>query len=698
MNFLNSIILAGLAAALAPLLIHLLNRQRVRTVEFSSLMFLRDLQKTKMRRLKLRQWLLLLIRTLIVVLLVLAFARPSMRGDTFASLGSHAKTTVALLTDISASMHTRTADGSAFERSIHRQPEVLEVLKEGDQVIRGEIADDTYFSSPTADFAGVAEEVVELSPGNSGTDLMTAIAESEELLTQSQNLNREIFVFSDMSRVGFTTTGGLPEPTAERPPRIYFIDVSDDRAVNAAVVGLEFSGDLIQAQVPFTVRAQIENRCNESFDHMLVGAFIDGRRVAQSDVTLPRNESASVEFRLTIDAPGLHAGYIEIADDDNLVDNRYYFAIHIPRTLEVLLASDYPTGREFLRRAINPTGEGRVNVVERDVDGLVRENLAQYDAILLANFRELDPVLWEQLDRFLRAGGGVALFSGPDVDTAAFNQHILRPYFTSSFTAVPERYPSNETYYELEKGGWNHPILSVYQEIPDEQIPDVQFYSTFELGNLAGVRAVLRCADGRPALIEAAVRQGKLLVWTAPLDPTHSDIAFHSIFVPLMGRTVEYLATQLGEQAESTTVGRPVTRPRQLSWREPLILRYPDGREEQLAASPTGSVETYTTPPLAMPGCYTLFDGDQPVDIFAVNIDPDETDVQPITQQEIVQRLPGRALTFLDAGDNITEAVMAARYGQELWKIFLWAAVALIALEMLLARTRKSEMPPDLAS
>ena len=51
MNFLNSTILAGLIAALAPLVIHLLNRQKVRTVEFSSLRFLRDLQKTKMRRL-----------------------------------------------------------------------------------------------------------------------------------------------------------------------------------------------------------------------------------------------------------------------------------------------------------------------------------------------------------------------------------------------------------------------------------------------------------------------------------------------------------------------------------------------------------------------------------------------------------------------------------------------------------------------
>ena len=121
MNFLNSIILAGLLAALAPVVIHLLNRQKVRTVEFSSLIFLRDLQKTKMRRLKLRQWLLLIIRTLIVVLAVLAFARPTIKGDAFSVLGAHAKTSIVFLTDQSASMHARTADGSAAERAARRR-------------------------------------------------------------------------------------------------------------------------------------------------------------------------------------------------------------------------------------------------------------------------------------------------------------------------------------------------------------------------------------------------------------------------------------------------------------------------------------------------------------------------------------------------------------------------------------------------
>ena len=60
MVFLNPLVLLGLAAAAIPLILHLLNLRKLRTIEFSTLTFLKELQQTKIRRLKLRQLLLLL--------------------------------------------------------------------------------------------------------------------------------------------------------------------------------------------------------------------------------------------------------------------------------------------------------------------------------------------------------------------------------------------------------------------------------------------------------------------------------------------------------------------------------------------------------------------------------------------------------------------------------------------------------------
>jgi hypothetical protein len=552
------------------------------------------------------------------------------------------------------------------------------------------------FSQPTSDFAGLADDVREQAPGAGSTDIVSPIARAEALLQDSKNLNREIYVFSDLARNGFTATAGLDRPTVENAGRIFLVDVYDSRAINAAVTAVEFSGELIQANVPFEITARIVNRTEETFDHLLVGVFLDGRRVAQDDVTLGSRATVEVVFRLEIDEPGQHQGYVELADDDNLADNRCFFSVRIPQTTKVLLVSDFPSERLFIRRAMLPGGKGRLTVTECDTRDLTRENLAEYDAVILASARKPEPVLWENIDRYLRSGGGVLLAPGADIDTVVYNHNALRRYFGFEFIAMPEAFPTGEQYFVLADLDWRHPILSVYRDVPAEKIPAVKFYSTFRVSRPREAQSVLRFTDGRPALTECGVGRGKLLLWTAPLDPIYADISFHSLFVPLIGRTAEYLAADLGEQAYDYRVGQSVTRPRKALWRGPLVLQFPDGRSEQLA--PTGDADSYATPELPIPGCYTLLNGDRPVDIFAVNIDAGETEIERIETEEIERRLPGRAITVLGLDDNLAEAVLAARYGREIWKILLWVVVGLLLVETLLARTRKAELPPDMAA
>src|SRR6185312_11900837 len=98
MTFLNPFVLFGLAAASLPVLFHLFAQRRARKVEFSSLRFLQKLEKTSMRAVKVRQILLLIIRTLLVICIVMAFARPALRGYLGSFFGSsHANTSVVLL-------------------------------------------------------------------------------------------------------------------------------------------------------------------------------------------------------------------------------------------------------------------------------------------------------------------------------------------------------------------------------------------------------------------------------------------------------------------------------------------------------------------------------------------------------------------------------------------------------------------------
>src|ERR1700681_583742 len=106
MAFLTPLFLVGLSAIAIPIVIHLIQRERKRIIEFPSLMFIRRIPYQSVRRRRIRHWFLLLMRAVAVTLLVLAFARPFFRQSAIAAAAEAAggAREVVILLDQSASM------------------------------------------------------------------------------------------------------------------------------------------------------------------------------------------------------------------------------------------------------------------------------------------------------------------------------------------------------------------------------------------------------------------------------------------------------------------------------------------------------------------------------------------------------------------------------------------------------------------
>ncbi|MEX0602692.1 MAG: BatA domain-containing protein, partial [Bacteroidota bacterium] len=141
MTFLNPLVLLGLAAAAIPILLHLFNLRKLRTIEFSTLSFIKELQRTKIRRLKIRQLLLMILRTLIIVLLVFSFSRPTLKGTVGGGVGSRAKTTAVLILDDSQSMTAANEQGEFLRQAREACFDVLNLLSESDEVVLLRLSD-----------------------------------------------------------------------------------------------------------------------------------------------------------------------------------------------------------------------------------------------------------------------------------------------------------------------------------------------------------------------------------------------------------------------------------------------------------------------------------------------------------------------------------------------------------------------------
>ncbi|MCZ6677578.1 MAG: BatA domain-containing protein, partial [Candidatus Poribacteria bacterium] len=131
MGFLNPVFLFGMLAAAVPLLIHLWSRRQAKTVDFSSLMFLLVAHRQNVRRIQLKNLLILILRMLIIILIALALARPLLKNQ-FSFAGARAKTSAVIVLDNSYSMAYEGVQGQRFDKAKEMALEVAQSLRRGD--------------------------------------------------------------------------------------------------------------------------------------------------------------------------------------------------------------------------------------------------------------------------------------------------------------------------------------------------------------------------------------------------------------------------------------------------------------------------------------------------------------------------------------------------------------------------------------
>lgn len=239
-TFLNGAFLAALAVAALPVLIHLFSRRRATERPFSHLELLDEITKKKIRRMKLRQWLLLALRTLAIALLALALSRPVWHGA-----GAHDKrgsSTVAILIDDSYSMGARLDPGAVlpvdtegsslaaptrFEEARQRALQIIDLLEEGDRAVLVFTASPVRvpYESTVRDRSLLRDELLRAHPRATRSNLVAGLERVYPILATAQTLNREIFVVSDfqehqMEEIlrGVTTVGGAPRGASGGSP------------------------------------------------------------------------------------------------------------------------------------------------------------------------------------------------------------------------------------------------------------------------------------------------------------------------------------------------------------------------------------------------------------------------------------------------------------------------------------------------
>jgi hypothetical protein len=717
LTFLTPLALFGLAAAAIPILLHFFNLRKLRTIEFSTLSFLKELQRTKIHRLKLRQLLLLVLRTLLIVCIALAFSRPTLKGALPGGIAERAKTTAVIIIDDSQSMTASDEKGELIQQAKNAALGIVNILKDGDEAVILKLSDvpsGWTQETPQAqrNLRAVRSAIEDIKPSYIHRTIESALRYGAKLLTASKNFNKEIYLISDFqagtmesASSGKTPAGALFEPTTQ----FFFIPIGTGEAQNASVKSIQIPSSIFEVNKPFVIKAEIANASSSELRNHIVSAFLDGERVAQKGVDIAAGRTANVEFTVVPRHAGYIEGAVEIEEDDLDFDNRRYFAVRIPDEIRVLMVGNKPDVH-YIRLALqaqSSDSSAALRMSEASWDRFSASQMRKADVIIFSNPHEISQELAASVKTFLRNGGGLLLFPGNQLTSEAFNTTLARPLGIS--TIIPHEHQISQTqggqsFVEFDRVDLQHPIFSGMFEKADVKrasgashdnrtIESPRVSASLQFVPAQHSQTIITLTNGYPFLLEDRIGSGRALLVSIAANTEWSDLPVKGLFVPLIHRSITYLA-QPSAADISSAAGDEVTLKLSGFPSGRSVIVKPGGIQVLVNPEQLGDNTVVRFAETDLPGIYSLKSGDETLDKFSINVDPDESNIARAsdTQRErLVKRLgiASGSVHVIGQARDIQREVMETRLGTELWKYFLLAALIIAVAEMIAAREGK---------
>ncbi len=360
-GFTSPAMLWWLAAAAAPLAIHFLSRRRHRETAWAAMEYLAAAMRQSRRRLQFEQLLLLLARTAVVILAVLALAEPYFDQGGFAFAPDGARTHRVLAIDGSYSMACKDDAGTTrFQQAKSLARRLVEESPPGDgfTLLLMSSPPRAVVKTPALEAGDFLAELDALAMPQTTFNLPATLERIEEILAEARReapgLERaEVYFFSDLGKVGWQPkfAGAAGENEFRRRLKrlaeaasLVVVDVGRADVENRAVADVRVDEPFATAARPLGITAAVKNFSPRPRSETAVELWVDGRRTAAQNVDLPANGSAAVKFSHSFSAAGEHVVEMRTPPDRLEVDDRRRLSLPVKSCLRVLCVDGSPAG------------------------------------------------------------------------------------------------------------------------------------------------------------------------------------------------------------------------------------------------------------------------------------------------------------------------------------------------------------------
>ena len=616
----------------------------------------------------LQQIALLLLRAAVIVLLVLAFARPLFNQSVARLLDADPQSAVILL-DLSMSMRWQ----DNFDQAKAEALAVVDRLSGGDEL--GLIA-----------FSGAAEVVRELDteggqlreliesfgePGFGSTRYYPNLRLADQMLEDSRYENRAIYLISDFQEVGLQ---GADESWKLAPGvALYLIDVGSADSENLVLTDVRSPEQLLEDSAQQQILARVRSTGTQYLENGEVSLSLNGQMVDRRPVDLTDRSEQVVTFAVDFEAEGDYVGEIRVAGDDFADDNAYYFTVDVLPKINVLLvngeASDnwFDDEGHWFGLAVSSTDSSPFSLETIDPAELSAAAMRQSDVVALLNVGELTSSQAAALSEYVVNGGSLLIAPGDRVDERAFNQQLgeISPARLEQVGLL-----GRDDYLVIADYDRRHPILR-----PLGSDWSARFQGHWRLTPSEDAKVLMQFDNTEAALVEKDVGEGKILLFASSLDLEWNNLALQGLFLPFVHETLRHLVrSEAGQSAYE--IGDSINLAQFVSDAE-VAVRDANGRSVSLEAN---NLQRATSP-----GLFTATSG-AVSGRYAVNILPEESNFTRVATSTLYDAVVNPDTSPLQSREAQTaQLIEELENPQRLWWWILTLVMVLLLLEVLVA-------------
>ncbi len=726
-GFLNGAMLFGLAAMALPVLAHLISRRRFDIVNWGAMQFLQLGRKTR-RRIRLEEWLLMLMRMGVLGLIAFGMSRPWASGGPLSSLAGRPSRDMVLVIDGSYSMGWKGPINTPHAQAIQWGHQCLDTLRPGDTIAILDVRDQVrpVIETPSGDF-DFARQALDALPAPAGSsNLASGLRQAIQILSRTSNASREVVVLTDSQRLPWRPDDLYQwtriDDTSKRmtvPPRVWVVDLVGEVAdrVNVAVGAIELSRQLTVPEFPIRVRATISQTHTEQ-KRVTAHFEVDGQRLVEKAqaVELPPNGEASVEFEHRFPDTGSHLVSIVVDEDRLPGDDRSDAIVEVADGIPVLVVDGDPQSDPtlsdsfFVMSAFSATRESPWVRAERNsVAELNSQSFRGQAIVWLLNVARLNQPQAEAITKFVREGG-TAVFAAGDQNQAgwynALPEAITKPLAPAKLIEVQSDTELKLGAMRIDSDSLKAPWLERFRSDSGVDLTATRFSKWWKMEPVAGVvpppvagapvaaenskpsevpggTVLVKLDNGSPLLITKPLGKGTIAQLAIPLDSDWSTLPSKNDFVPFLHEMVFAYSTQ--STSRNVDLGAPLVL-EQAALGE-LIVKSPDGQETRIPSKMEGDHRTARYAQTSLPGVYEMrpaVGGGKP-ERFVVNFDRHESDLTRLSPPD-QQGLIDKGLTFTTDPADVEKNATDNQARSEFWWWLLLIVVGLLVFEVVMTR------------